>query len=423
MHAFTVAFLVALVVSTALRLWLAARHVRHVTVHRERVPPEFAQNIQVDAHRKAADYTVEKTRIGVIDALLGVAVLLAFTLGGGLEWLSRAWSGVFESGGYAHGVALLGSVAVISSLLDLPITLYRTFVVEARYGFNRMTWGLFVADLVKGAAIGALFGLPLVLLVLWLMAKMGTLWWLWVWLAWVGFNLLVLAIYPTVIAPLFNKFSALDNADLKARIEQLLARCGFTARGVFVMDGSKRSSHGNAYFTGFGAAKRIVFFDTLLSRLEPKEIEAVLAHELGHFKLKHIAKRLIWIFAASLGFLALLGFLIDKPWFYSSLGVETRSTAMALALFFMVIPAFTFPLAPLSSIYSRKHEYEADAYATRQTDGGDLVRALVKLYQDNAATLTPDPLHSAFYDSHPPAALRIARIKATLGAQPAAVAG
>jgi STE24 endopeptidase len=411
MQAFTIAFLLALGTATATRLWLASRNMRHVAAHRGRVPPEFAESVSLDAHRKAADYTVAKTRLALLEIVVSAAVLLAFTLGGGLQALFDLWARVFTAGGYAHGIALILSVGFISGAIDLPFSIYRTFVVEARFGFNRMTPTLFVADLVKQTLVGLALGVPLVFCVLWLMAQMGDLWWLYVWITWIGFNLLMLLVYPTFIAPLFNKFSPLEDAAMKERIERLLAKCGFRSKGLFVMDGSKRSSHGNAYFTGFGAAKRIVFFDTLLSRLAPSEVEAVLAHELGHFKLHHVWKRIAWLFLASLAFLGALGWLIDQPWFYTALGVESRSTAMALILFFMVLPAFTFFLQPLGSVYSRKHEYEADAYAAGHADARDLVRALVKLYQDNASTLTPDPLHSAFYDSHPPAALRIARLQ------------
>ena len=412
MNAFTVAFLIALAAATATRIWLARRHIRHVTAHRGEVPPEFAGSVPLAAHQKAADYTRARTRLGILDAVVSAAVLLAFTLGGGLAWLYDAWARLFEGGGYAHGIALILSVAAITGLVDLPFSVYRTFVIEARFGFNRMTPALFVADLAKSIALGLALGVPLLLAVLWLMARMGDLWWLYVWLTWVGFNLLMLVVYPTLIAPLFNKFTPLADETLKERIERLLAKCGFRSKGLFVMDGSKRSSHGNAYFTGFGAAKRIVFFDTLLSRLAPPEVEAVLAHELGHFKRHHVWKRVAWLFLASLGFLAALGYLIGEPWFYAGLGVDRQSTAIALVLFFMVVPVFTFLLAPIGSVYSRRHEYEADAYAASHASGEDLVHALVKLYQDNAATLTPDPVHSAFYDSHPPAALRIARLQA-----------
>ncbi len=412
MNAFTLAFLAALLLVTATRIWLALRHIRHVSAHRDRVPPEFAESVPLAAHQKAADYTHARTRLGILDALVSAAVLLGFTLGGGLEWLYDVWARAFEAGGYAHGIALILSVAAITGLIDLPFSIYRTFVIEAKFGFNRMTPALFVADLAKSIALGLAIGVPLLLAVLWLMAQMGDLWWLYVWLTWVGFNLVMLVAYPTLIAPLFNKFTPLADETLRARIERLLAKCGFRSKGLFVMDGSKRSSHGNAYFTGFGAAKRIVFFDTLLTRLAPSEVEAVLAHELGHFKRHHVWKRVAWLFLASLGFLALLGYVIGEPWFYEGLGVGRQSTAVALVLFFMVVPVFTFLLAPIGSVYSRKHEYEADAYAASHASGEDLVHALVKLYQDNAATLTPDPVHSAFYDSHPPAALRIARLQA-----------
>lgn len=411
MHAFTALFLVALVSATLVRLWLARRQIRHVRGHSEAVPSEFAGAISIESHRKAAEYTITCTRLAVADALVGALLAFAFTLGGGLEWIARSWSGLFEVNGYAHAVALVGSVAVVAALIDLPFSLYRIFRIEARFGFNRMSVSLFLADLLKQTVLAAALGIPLLLVVLWLMNRMGESWWFWTWLVWVGFNLLILILYPTVIAPLFNKFSPLQDESLSARIDALLNRCGFRSQGVFVMDGSRRSSHGNAYFTGFGRAKRIVFFDTLIQRLTPAEIEAVLAHELGHFKLRHIVKRMIWLFGASLAFLALLGFLIKQPWFFAGLGVDTQTTAMALVLFFLVLPVFTFLLSPLGSLYSRRHEFEADAYAADQADARDLVQALVKLYQDNAATLTPDPLHSAFYDSHPPASLRIARLK------------
>ncbi len=412
MHWFTVLFLSALALTTSVRLWLARRHIHHIADHRSAVPAEFSGRIPLEAHLKAADYTIAKTRLGALETLAAAAVLLGLTLGGGLQFLSEAWERVFQAGGYAHGIALIFSVALISSAVDLPFSLYRTFIIEARFGFNRMSLALFLLDLMKAAAIGALLGIPLVFCVLWLMARMGEFWWLYVWLTWVAFNLLVVAIYPTLIAPFFNKFSPLEDAILRMRIEALLAKCGFRAKGLFVMDNSKRSSHGNAYFTGLGAAKRIVLFDTLISRLAPPEIEAVLAHELGHFSRHHVWKRMALVFGLSLAFLWALGWLIDQSWFYAALGVRSPSTAMALVLFFMVMPVFTFLLQPLASLYSRLHEFEADAYAARHAEARDLVQALVKLYQDNAATLTPDPLHSAFYDSHPPAVLRIARLQA-----------
>lgn len=410
-NAFTWVFLAALAAATVVRLWLARRQIRHVRAHREQVPPGFAEAIPLAAHQKAADYTVAKARLGAVDVLIGAAALLVLTLGGLIERISVGWTRAFEAGGIAHGAALMLTVVVLLSALELPLTVYRTFVVEARYGFNRMTPALFLADLAKQALLAALLGIPLLVLVLWLMGKMGALWWLYVWLAWMGFNLLVLLIYPTFIAPLFNKFTPLADATLAGRIDALLARCGFRAKGLYVMDGSRRSSHGNAYFTGFGASKRIVLFDTLLARLAPPEVEAVLAHELGHFRRHHVWKRVLLLFALSFVFLWILGQLIDQPWFYLGLGVPTQTAATGLLLFVLVTPVFTFLLHPLTSLYSRRHEYEADAYAASHASAAELVKALVKLYEDNAATLTPDPLHSAFYDSHPPAATRIARLQ------------
>jgi STE24 endopeptidase len=376
------------------------------------VPAGFNEVMPLAAHQKAADYTVAKARLGIAELIAGTAVLLALTLGGLLAWLSAQWAKVLEPGGLAHGTALIASVVLLLSALELPAAVYRTFVIEARFGFNRMTLALFLADLAKHAALAAVLGLPLLVLVLWLMQAMGERWWLWVWLAWMGFNLLVLLAYPTFIAPLFNKFSRLEDPALGGRIDALLARCGFRSNGLYVMDGSKRSAHGNAYFTGFGAAKRIVFFDTLLARLAPGEVEAVLAHELGHYRRHHVWKRIVLLFVFSLALLWVLGRLIDEPWFYAGLNAGAPATAMGLLLFVLVMPVFTFFLQPLASLYSRRHEFEADAYAAAHASAAELVRALVKLYQDNAATLTPDPLHSAFYDSHPPAATRIARLQA-----------
>jgi STE24 endopeptidase len=411
MHWFTLVFLAALALSTTARLWLTQRHIRHIAANRQAVPAEFAGSISLASHQKAAEYNIARARVLRIETLTAAALTLALTLGGGFQLLSEICERAFGLGGYAHGIALIVLVVVVSSAVDLPFSLYRTFVIEARFGFNRMSLRLFVFDLIRVAVIGALVGVPLVLAALWLMAKTGPLWWLAVWLLWVCFNLLFLLIYPTFIAPLFNKFSPLDDAALRTRIESLLAKCGFRSRGLFVMDGSKRSNHGNAYFTGFGAAKRIVLFDTLVSRLAASEIEAVLAHELGHFSLHHVWKRMAVASAASLALLWVLGWLMRQEWFFAALGVSSPSTAMALILFFTVAPAFTFMLRPLASLYSRLHEFQADAYAARFADASDLVRALVKLYQDNATTLTPDPLHSAFYDSHPPASIRIARLQ------------
>lgn len=409
----TLIFIVMLVASLATRLWLANRQIAAVRLHRDRVPAPFDARITLDAHRKAADYTIAKTRVGRVHAVIEALLLLAFTLGGGLESLVRFWSTHLASS-LAQGTALLASVAVIVALVDLPFSLYRKFVIDGAFGFNRMTARIYAIDLVKQSALAAVFGLPLIAAILWLMDSMGPRWWLYVWLVWMGFNLLVLAIFPTFIAPLFNKFAPLENAELAQRIDRLLKRCGFKAQGLFVMDGSKRSSHGNAYFTGFGKSKRIVFFDTLLARLNGDEIEAVLAHELGHFKRRHILKRIVLLFAMSFFGLWLLGWLTTQTWFFVDLGVSTPGTATALALFMLVSPVFLFFVSPLSSLYSRKHEFEADAYAAEQSSAQALIDGLTKMYADNAATLTPDPLHSAFYDSHPPAAIRVARLRTLL---------
>ena len=409
-NTFSLAFLLALTLMVICRHWLARRQIAHVLAHRAAVPEQFAERIDLSAHQRAADYTVAQTRFGAIALLCEVLVLLAFTFGGGLQRLHDFWSA--RQDGLFYGVALIFSVMAISALIDLPLAFYRQFVIEQKFGFNRMTIGLFLADLVKQTLLGVVIGTPLLLGVLWLMAQMGERWWLYVWLFWCAFNLLLLFVYPTWIAPLFNKFVPLDDAALKERIEGLLERCGFHSAGLWVMDGSKRSNHGNAYFTGFGKTKRIVFFDTLLGRLQADEVEAVLAHELGHFAHRHVLQRIALLFALSLAFLALLGQLQNSEWFFSGLGVRTQNTALALILFFLVVPVFTFLATPLSSLLSRRHEFEADRYAAENASAADLVRALVKLYEDNAATLTPDPLHSLFYDSHPPAALRIARLAA-----------
>ena len=395
----------------ALRLWLGARHVSHIQAHRDTVPEQFADRVSLISHQRAADYCITRTRFGRLALVVEIAVLLAFTFGGGLQALHDFWSSHLE--GLWYGVALIFSVTAISGLIDLPLSLYMQFVIEQKFGFNRMTFRLFMIDHVKQLLLGLAIGTPVLLAILWLMQQMGERWWLYVWLFWCVFNLLILFIYPTWIAPLFNKFTPLEDAALKTRIEALLTRCGFASSGLFVMDGSKRSAHGNAYFTGFGRTKRIVFFDTLLSRLQPEEVEAVLAHELGHFKHRHIIKRIAMIFGMTLFLLFALGQLMNTGWFYAGLGITSesgRNTAMALILFFQTVPVFTFLATPLGSLLSRRHEFEADRYAAEHASAADLVRALVKLYEDNAATLTPDPLHSLFYDSHPPAALRVSRL-------------
>ncbi len=411
MHTFTVLFLAALALTTTLKMWLGLRHIRHVAAAREAVPAEFAAEITAEAHRTAADYSNAKTRLSLLSIVFEAAVVLVLTFGGVLQVLDGLSSAWFEPG-VARGVTLIIMLGALMAVIEMPFDIYRTFVIEQRFGFNKMTPRMFILDGIKHALLGAALGVPLVAAILWVMAGMGPAWWLYAWLVWMAFNLMVLAIFPTWIAPLFNKFAPLEDLALKSRIEGLLERCGFKVGGLMVMDGSKRSSHGNAYFTGFGKTKRIVFFDTLLERLSPQEVEAVLAHELGHFKHRHVIKRMVWTFAVSLAFLWLLAQLMTQTWFYTALGVSTSSTAMALLLFFIVVPQFTFLLSPLSSYYSRKHEFEADHYATEQAAADDLVTALVKLYKDNAATLTPDPLHSLFYDSHPPATARIARLKA-----------
>lgn len=405
---FSLVFLAALSLMASLRLWLNGRQISHVLSHREKVPDQFAERIELTAHQKAADYCITRARFGKLSLAVEIAILMSLTLGGGIQAIHEFWAP--RTDGLTYGVAVIFSVIVVSAILDLPLSLYTQFVIEEKFGFNRMTLKLFISDLIKQTALGLAIGTPVLLAVLWLMAQMGSLWWLYVWLFWCTFNLLMLFIYPTWIAPLFNKFSPLDDAALKARIEALLSRCGFASSGLFVMDGSKRSNHGNAYFTGFGKTKRIVFFDTLLSRLQPAEVEAVLAHELGHFKHRHVVQRIVLLFAMSLVFLGALGQLMNTEWFFHGLGVTGQNTALALVLFFLVVPVFTFLTTPLMSHLSRRHEFEADRYAAEHASATDLVNALVKLYEDNAATLTPDPLHSLFYDSHPPAALRIARL-------------
>jgi len=413
--AFSALFAGFLTLTLAVRFWLGSRHIRHVLAHRGAVPAEFAAKVPLYAHQKAADYTIAKTKLGLVTMLVNAALLIGFTLLGGLQWLSVA---IFNmtGPGMMYQLALLAAFAVISAVVELPFDYYRQFVLEARFGFNKMTVRLFFTDILKNTAVGVAIGLPLIWVILTLMEKSGDLWWLYAWIVWSGFQLLMLVLYPTVIAPIFNKFTPLQDEPLRKRIEGLMQRVGFASKGLFVMDGSKRSAHGNAYFSGFGAAKRIVFFDTLLERLGPQEVEAVLAHELGHFKLKHVIKRIAVMFGLSLGFLALLGYLKKQTWFYTGLGVDpmlvANNDAMALILFMLALPVFTFLFSPLVSLTSRKHEFEADAFAARHSNAQDLVSALVKLYEDNASTLTPDPLHSAFYDSHPPASVRIQHLLA-----------
>ena len=409
----TTAFIVFLLSMLGLRFWLASRQIRHVSAHASQVPTQFADRVSPEAHRKAADYTIAKTRLGIVEAAVSAAVLVLLTLLGGLQWVSEALRAAL-GGGLLYQVAVVVVIALLLALVDLPFSWVRQFRIEQQFGFNRMTPKMWLADLLKSLLVSAALGLPLIAAIIWLMQQAGDLWWFYAWLLWTGFSAMILLLYPTLIAPMFNKFEPLHDSALAERIGALLRRTGFRSRGVFVMDGSRRSAHGNAYFTGLGRAKRIVFFDTLIERLLPAEIEAVLAHELGHFKLKHIAKRLVLSIFASLALLALLGWLVTKPWFYIGLGVEPALDGMnqgvALVLFMLALPVFTFVLAPLGSVMSRRHEFEADQFAARNASARDLVSALVKLYEDNASTLTPDPVHSAFYDSHPPASIRIQRL-------------
>jgi STE24 endopeptidase len=419
MHPFvlTLLFATALTLSLAVKFWLASRQMRHVAAHRDTVPAPFAGRISLSAHQRAADYTLAKCRFGLLGMAFGSAVLLGWTLLGGIDALNTALRDALEPrfGAMIYQLALVACFAVIGSLLELPFDLYRTFRIEQRFGFNRMTWRLYLIDMLKGAVVAALIGLPVLALVLWIMGASGGLWWLWAWGVWMGFNLAALWLYPTVIAPLFNKFVPLSDEALITRVQSLMTRCGFAAKGLFVMDGSKRSAHANAYFTGFGAAKRVVFFDTLLNKLTPGEVEAVLAHELGHFKHKHVIKRIATMFALSLAGFALLGWLSTQTWFYLGLGVrpsvEAPNDAIALLLFLLAAPVFGFFISPLLAQLSRKHEFQADAYACRQSNGEELAAALLKLQEDNAATLTPDPLYVRFYYSHPPASERLAALR------------
>ncbi len=410
----TALFLLFLATNAVVKIWLAQRQIRHVQAHRNEVPAEFKDKISLPSHQRAADYTTERTRLRITEAVFDVAVLLVLTMGGVLGSLYQLFDGWFEAPLW-RDVALIAAVSVLLGAIHLPFSVYRQFKLEQKYGFNRMTPKLFVADTIKGLVVGAVLGLPLLTLILWLMQSAGPGWWIWAWASWAAFNFAVMLIFPRWIAPLFNKFTPLQDESLKDRIHALAKRCDFAIDGLFVMDGSKRSAHGNAYFTGFGKSRRIVFFDTLLSKLTPTEIEAVLAHELGHFKHKHIVKRLAMSLTSSLLLFALLGWLASQNWFYAGLGVTPLTdgnNGMALLLFFLVLPVFTFLLTPFTSWLSRRDEFEADQFAAAQSESTDLVSALVKLFNDNAATLTPDPVHSAFYDSHPPATIRIRALAA-----------
>ncbi len=415
----TLVFALALVLQLGLQLWLLSRQVRHVAQHRGAVPAPFSAQIPLAAHQKAADYTLAKARMGLLNMAWSVAVLLGWTLLGGLDALHHGLLALGLSG-LAQQVALVLAFIAIGAVLELPFSLYATFVLEQRFGFNQMTWRLWLQDAIKGSLLGLLIGAPLLAAILWVMQAAGTWWWLWAWLLWSGFQLLMLWIFPSFIAPLFNKFEPLEDEALKQQVTALMQRCGFSAQGLFVMDGSRRSAHANAYFTGLGKAKRVVFFDTLLRQLNADEIQAVLAHELGHFKHRHITKRMVWMFAASLGGLALLGWLCQQTWFYAGLGVQPslemalgqphQMQALALLLFMLVMPVLGFWIAPLSAHFSRRDEFQADAYAAQNAQPEALASALLKLYKDNASTLTPDPLYARIYYSHPPALERLAKL-------------
>jgi len=409
MNTFTYVFLIALFLSYAVQFWLSTRQSAYVLKHRPEVPDDFKASVSLEAHQKAADYTIEKGKLGDIDSVIGIVFLLLFTLGGGISLLFDFWAS-FDLSPILSGVISLGSVFIIMSVLELPLSIYQTFVVEEKYGFNKSTTKQFITDQLMQLALVAVIGLPLLALILWVMDEIGQYWWVWTWAILISFSLLMSWLYPTVIAPLFNKFTPLEDGALKDRIQQLLERCGFSSNGIFIMDGSKRSGHGNAYFTGMGSNKRIVFFDTLAESLDDEEMEAVLAHELGHFKRKHVIKMLVASSVMSLISLAVLGWLITEPWFFTGLGVTTESNAAALLLFMLVSPAFTSFMTPISAYFQRKFEFEADDFASEHAKASKLISGLVKLYEENASTLTPDPLFSAYHYSHPPAAIRIAHL-------------
>jgi STE24 endopeptidase len=410
MNSFTIIFLLALVICYATQFWLAKRQSDHVANHRAAVPDAFKDRVSLEAHQKAADYTIEKGKLGTVDSVLSITLLLLLTVGGGINAAFVYWSAHLTSQLWA-GIAALASVFLVMTLADIPTSWYQTFVIEEKYGFNKSTVKQFVKDLLLQLGLSAAIGLPILALILWVMDTVGSMWWLWAWVIIMSFSLLMSWLFPTVIAPLFNKFTPMEEGSLKERIQGLLARCGFNSQGIFIMDGSKRSGHGNAYFTGLGNNKRIVFFDTLVNSLDEEELEAVLAHELGHFKRKHVIKMLVATSVMSLISLAILGWLISEPWFYNGLGVEQPSNAAALLLFMLVSPVFTFFMQPVSAYFQRKFEFEADDFAANNAKATKMISGLVKLYEENASTLTPDPLYSAFHYSHPPAAIRIAHLE------------
>ncbi|PID45926.1 MAG: peptidase M48 [Proteobacteria bacterium] len=410
MPIFTLIFILAIIATVGTQLWLSLRQTKHVMEHRPAVPEEFKASVTLDEHQKAADYTATKGKFGRKELILSTLVLLMWTIGGGLQWLDNLWAnhGLSE---LTKGTAVIISFLLISSIIDMPASLYRAFVIEEKFGFNKLTLKTFFIDMLKSAALSLVIGVPIIMLVLWLMNSAGSLWWLYAWMAITAFSIIMMWAYPKFIAPIFNKFTPLEEGEVLDRITTLLNRNGFNSNGVFMMDGSRRSSHGNAYFTGFGKTKRIVFFDTLLKQLTPTQIEAVLAHELGHFKHKHVLKGMIVSMASTLIGFAILAFLMKQDWFYLQLGIQNQTTHMALLLFLLVSPVFTFFIGPVMSWWSRKHEFEADAFAAKESSAEELISALVGLYKKNAGTLTPDPLYSAFYDSHPPASIRIAHLR------------
>ena len=410
MNTFTIIFLIALIISSSIQFWLAKRHADYVAAHRAAVPDAFKDKVPLAAHQKAADYTLEKVKLGNIDGILSIVVLLLLTLGGGINASFDYWATFFTSPLIA-GVAATASIFLLLTVIEIPTSIYQTFVIEEKFGFNKSTVNQFIKDQFMHLGLGAAIGLPLLALILWIMDNVGPLWWLWAWAIIMSFSLLMSWLYPTVIAPLFNKFTAMEDGSLKDRIQGLLTRCGFNSQGIFIMDGSKRSGHGNAYFTGLGNNKRIVFFDNLVNSLEDEELEAVLAHELGHFKCKHVIKMLIATAIMSLISLAILGWLINESWFYTGLGVQQPSHAAALLLFLMVSSSFTFFMQPISAYFQRQFEFEADDFAANNAKASKMISGLVKLYEENANTLTPDPLYSAFHYSHPPAAIRIAHLE------------
>ncbi|MBF6649084.1 M48 family metallopeptidase [Methylobacter sp. BlB1] len=413
MNTFTIIFIIALIISYSVQFWLSKRQAAYVKSHRNAVPEAFKNSVSLEAHQKAADYTIAKGKLGDIDSIIGVIVLLLLTVGGGINAAFELWAS-FDLSPRIAGIGAIATLFLVMHLIDLPTSIYQTFVIEEKFGFNKSTPKQFIKDQFLQLALSAAIGLPLLALILWIMDSIGSLWWLWTWVVLISFSLLMSWLYPTVIAPLFNKFTPMQEGALKDRIQGLLARCGFNSQGIFIMDGSKRSGHGNAYFTGLGNNKRIVFFDTLVNSLEDEELEAVLAHELGHFKCKHVIKMLIATSLMSLISLAILGWLINEQWFYTGLGVQQPSNAAALLLFTLVSPVFTFFMQPVMAYFQRKFEFEADDFASKNAQASKMISGLVKLYEENASTLTPDPLYSAFHYSHPPAAIRIAHLESKM---------